>query len=92
MVRTYVYTIKSFLPVLVTVDANYAMESTRLTFGGCTQSGVARALIEQPTNAEKGLSHRFLWLFPKPLFGQFTSLGEINKRFQINLGKHCMLY
>lgn len=74
------------LPI-VTGDANFAMESTCLTIGEFTQPEVARALIEQP---EKGLSHRFLWLFPKPLFGQFTSLGEVDKGFQFNLGRYYM--
>ena len=64
------------------------MESTSLIVGGFTQPGIARALIELPSNAEKGLSHRFVWLFPKPLFGAFTTLGEIDKEFQENLGEN----
>ena len=47
------------------------MTPTRLTVGGFTQTGVARALIEMPANAEKGLSHRFLWL----AVGGFTQTG-----------------
>lgn len=57
------------------------MSSTRLTIGGFTQAGVARNLIEMPSNSEKGLSHRFLWMFPKPLFGTFAALEEVNKGF-----------
>ena len=37
-------------------DANFNMSSTRLTIGGFTQAGVARGLIEVPSNSEKGLS------------------------------------
>ena len=44
------------------------MSETRLTVGGFTQPGVARALIDLPSNTDKGLSHRFLWIFPKPLW------------------------
>ena len=57
------------------------MTSTHLTVGGFTQPGVARALIEMPSNAEKGLSHRFLWLFPRPLHEKFSSLGEVDQTF-----------
>lgn len=57
------------------------MSSTRLTIGGFTQAGVARSLIEMPSNSEKGLSHRFLWMFPKPLFGTFAALEEVNQGF-----------
>ena len=57
------------------------MSSTRLTIGGFTQAGVARNLIKMPSNSEKGLSHRFLLMFPKPLFGTFAALEEVNKGF-----------
>ena len=57
------------------------MNSTLLTVGGFTQPGVARALIEIPANAEKGLSHRFLWLFPNPLYERFSKLGEVDCSF-----------
>lgn len=71
----------------VTGDTNFAMPFTRLTVGGFTQPGVARSLIELPSNAEKGLSHRLLWLFPSPLFGKFSSLKEVDKSFQHAMGK-----
>lgn len=82
----------NFVPctIVVSGDANFVMSSTRLTIGGFTEAGVARSLIEMPSNSEKGLSHRFLWLFPKPLFGSFAALDkaftdEICKLLQINL-------
>ena len=43
------------------------MQSTSVTVGGFNQPSVARSLIELPGNAEKGLSQRFLWFFPKPV-------------------------
>ena len=50
------------------------MFSTRLTIGGFTQPGAARNLIEMPSNSEKSLSHKLVWIFPKPLYGNFASL------------------
>ena len=77
----------------MTGDTNFAMPFTRLTVGGFTQPGVARSLIELPSNAEKGLSHRFLWLFPSPLFGKFSSLKEVDKSFQRDIGKsNCFIH
>ena len=76
-----------YVATAVTGDTNFAMPFTRLTVGGFTQPGVARSLIELPSNAEKGLSHRFMWLFPAPLFGTFSSLGEVDKEFQRTIGK-----
>ena len=71
---------------VVSGDANFVMTSTRLTIGGFTQPGVARNLIDMPANSEKGLSHRFVWIFPKPLFGKFASLEEIQRKFGDELG------
>ena len=52
-----------------------------LTIGGFTQPSVARALIEQPSNSEKGLSNRFLWLFPNVIYGNFDDLGQVDLDF-----------
>lgn len=71
----------------VTGETNFTMPYTRLTVGAFTQPGLARSLIELPSNAEKGLSHQFLWVFPSPLFGKFSSLGEADKDFQRTMGK-----
>ena len=71
----------------VSGDANFSMSSTNLTVGGFTQSGVARSLIDIPSNSEKGLSHRFLWLFPNPLYEKFAILGEVDDNFVQKLGK-----
>ena len=38
----------------MTGEANFTMPSTRLTVRGFTQAGVARAIIELSSNAEKG--------------------------------------
>ena len=46
------------------------------------------ALIELPGNSEKGLSQRFLWMFPKPIYGQFATLEPIDKIFREKIGKY----
>lgn len=63
------------------------MSSTSLTVGGLTQPGVARSLIEIPSNSEKGLSHRFLWVFPNPLYRKFSTLGEVDNDFTQKMSK-----
>lgn len=65
----------------VSGEANFSMDATRLTIGGFTQPDVARNLLEMPSNSEKGLSHRFIWLFPKPIYGKFDTLEAIDKVF-----------
>ncbi len=62
------------------------MNRTSLTVGGFNQPSVARSLIELPGNAEKGLSQRFLWLFPKPVYGDFDSLEPIDTDFTDKIG------
>ena len=57
------------------------MSTTMLTVGGFTQPSVARSLIEQPSNSEKGLSSRFLWFFPNVLYGTFDDLGQVDPVF-----------
>ena len=47
---------------------------------------VARSLIELPGNAEKGLSQRFLWLFPKPVYGTFETLEPVQEEFVDKIG------
>ena len=72
---------------IVTGEANFNMSLTRLTIGGFTQAGTARSLIQMPVNSEKRLSHRFLWLFPKPPYGKFSSLEKIDEVFTTALSK-----
>ena len=71
---------------VVTGDANFTMEATRLIVGGFNQPSVARCLIELPRNAEKGLSQRFLWLFPKPVYASWSELEPIDQNFYDTLG------
>lgn len=77
----------NFVSSSVSGEANFMMSSTRLTIGGFTQAGVARSLIDMPSNSEKGLSHRFLWVFPKPLFGKFAALEEVDKTFTAEISE-----
>ena len=71
----------------VSGEANFVMERTSLTVGGFTQPSVARSLIEQPSNIEKGLSTRFLWIFPEPCYAKFDSLESIDEEFATALGR-----
>jgi len=76
----------------VSGGANFAMSSPMLTIGGFTQPGVARSLIEQPSNSERGLSSRFLWFFPECLYGSFKSLCEVDKEFIAKISKLNLYY
>ena len=75
--------------ILVTGEANFAMETTSLTIGGFSQPGVARTLIEHPGNIETGLAQRFLWCFPKPSYARFGSLEAVDQDFTDLIGKLC---
>ena len=68
------------------------MKTTSLTVGGFNQPNVARSLIELPGNAEKGLSQRFLWLFPRPVYGNFDSLETIDSVFTGNIGMFAFFH
>ena len=74
-------TIKYCIVLLVTGEANFAIPMTSLTVGGFNQPPMSRALIEPPGNAEKGVSQRFLWLFPRLVYSLFKSLEPVNKDF-----------
>jgi len=71
---------------LVSGDANFAMEYTALTIGGFTQPPVARSIIEQAGNVDKGLCQRFLWIFTEPVFAKFDTLAPISGMFTASLG------
>lgn len=68
------------------------MNNTNLTVGGFTQPAIARNLIEIPSNSEKGLSHCFIWLFPNPLYQEFSQLGKANQTFIQRLGEACVIH
>ena len=63
------------------------MPHTGLTLGGFTQPSVARSLIEQQANIEKGLCQRFLWLVPKPKVVSFNELQKVNDQFSASIGE-----
>lgn len=63
------------------------MDGTSLTVGGFNQPAVARFLMELPGNAEKGLTQRFLWLHPQPVYGKFESLEPVREEFIGRIGK-----
>lgn len=68
------------------------MSSTNLTLGGFTQPAVARSLIENNVNIEKGLPQRFMWVFPKPTYANFETLQPVDTTFTTQLGMHiCVI-
>ena len=67
------------------------MSSSNLTLGGFTQPAVARSLIENNANIEKGLSQRFTWVFPKPTYAKFETLQPVDDTFTTQLGKATYL-
>ena len=75
-------------PFVVSGEANFMMNSTNLTVGGFTQPAIARNLIGIPSNSEKG------WVFPKPLYQEFSELGKANQTFIQRLVKKfvCMIH
>ena len=72
----------------VTGESNFSMKTTSLTVGGFNQPSVARCLIELPGNTEKGLSQRFLWLFPRPVYSEFDTLEPTDKVFTDKIGRY----
>ena len=73
----------------VTGEANFTMQHTGLTIGGFTQPSVARNLLEQSVNIEKGLCQRFLSLVPKPITVPFDDLQCVNRDFCTAIGETC---
>ena len=63
------------------------MPHTGLTIGGFIQPIVARNLLEQPINIEKGLCQRFLWIAPKPMSVPFNELQCADHQFSTAIGE-----
>ena len=80
-----------FYNFLVSGDANFSIKRTSLTVGGFNQPYVARSLIELPGNAEKGLSQRFLWMFPKPVYGHFDTMEPPDDTFLEKIGRKIFI-
>ena len=62
------------------------MNHTGLTIGGFIQPSIAHNLIEIPSNVEKGVCQRFLWLVPKPTTVSFEKLQRVNQDFATSIG------
>ena len=75
-----------FVYATVYGDANFTMNVTSLTVGGFNQPAIARSLIELTGKAESGFCQRFLWLFPKPAYGKFSSYESIDENFIEKIG------
>lgn len=72
----------------VSGEANFEMKLTGLTLGGFIQPSIARNLLEQPTNVEKGLCQRFMWFVAKPTAVPFDDLEKVNRDFSASIGMH----
>ena len=73
--------------VVVEGECNFVMDFTSLTVGGFTQPTTATNIMVVPGNAEKGLSQRFLWICPKPVFLEYDSLGKVDQVFYDKVGE-----
>ena len=73
--------------VVVGGECNFVMDFTSLTVGGFTQPTTATNIMVVPGNAEKGLSQRFLWICPKPVFLEYDSLGKVDQVFYDKVGE-----
>ena len=80
--------LKHFLCYKVSGDANFSIQRTGMTLGGFIQPSVARALIDQQSNVEKGLCQRFLWIVPKPTFVNFDQLQQVDTGFISSIGEY----
>ena len=64
------------------------MQRTGVTLGGFIQPSVARNLIDQQPNIEKGLCQRLLWLAPESSIVSFDQLQRVDTQFIDKIGKH----
>ena len=78
------------LCISVSGEANFPMSHMGLTVGSSIQPAVAQELIEHPSNIEKGLCQRFLWIAPKPNPTLFDELQCIDKDFTTAIGESYM--
>ncbi|KAJ7380743.1 hypothetical protein OS493_007116 [Desmophyllum pertusum] len=67
-------------------ECNFTMDFTSLTVGGFTQPTTATNIMVVPGNADKGLSQRFLWLCPKPVYQEYDSLVRVDQTFYKKVG------
>ena len=60
------------------------MTSTMLTVGRFTQPAVARSMIEQPSNSERGF---LVASCANVLYGTFDDLGQVDEEFIRKISK-----
>ena len=65
------------------------MEKNNLVVASFIQPSVSRALIEFPGNKEKGLLHRFLWIFS---YAHFATLEPVNEVFTECVGRFTSVW
>ena len=64
------------------------MHRTGFTVGGFTQPSVARGLIQNASNIEKGLCQRFMWVVPSPTPVPFDDLQPVDGDFTASIGEN----
>ena len=71
---------------VVSGEANF--ETTGLTVGRFIQPSIARNILDQAANAEKGLCLRFLWFVPQPtpVPVPCDELTKVNREFSASVG------
>lgn len=69
---------------IVSGDANFAMSSTMITIGGFTQPGVARSLIEAPTNMDRDFPIGFCGTFQLLYMKAFHHCLKLIRHLLIN--------
>ena len=79
----------SFELYIVTGEANFSMDRTSFNCWWLQSACGGLILFENP---EKGSSQRFLWLFPKPVYGKFNTLEPSNQEFIDKIGKYTSIY
>lgn len=77
----------------VSGDSDFKMSHTGLTIGGFTQPSMAKTLICNPSNSDKDICQRFLWLMLKPAAVGFDELQQVDKGvFTSNGGYLVIVY
>lgn len=76
-----------FVFLSVSRECNFDMPLTSFTIGGFTQPLTAANINCQSGSAEKGLSSRFLWISPSPVFKAMDDLEAVDETFCNDYGK-----
>ena len=78
---------QNFFSLIVSGEANFDMDTTGLMVGGFIQPSIARNILDNPANFEKGLCQRFLWFFPQSTPIPFDELDKVDQEFSSSVAK-----